>query len=170
METEASRDQAARQERERVLSSSGFSRNERLSRFLRFLVERHLEGKGSELKESVIAVDVFGRKAGYDPKLDAIVRTEAVRLRARLEKYYQAEGSHDPLIIDLPKGGYRPVWPFFVACSHGYGRKPFKIRTSEDLRSPSVGGPPRGECTHDASRRTQLKRRCGGAAEQVAEG
>ena len=110
METEASREQAVRQELERVLSSSGFSRNERLSRFLRFLVERHLEGKGSELKESVIAVEVFGRKAGYDPKLDAIVRTEAVRLRARLEKYYQAEGSRDALIIELPKGGYRPVF------------------------------------------------------------
>ena len=110
METEASKEQAVRQELERVLSSSGFSRNERLSRFLRFLVERHLEGKGSELKESVIAVEVFGRKAGYDPKLDAIVRTEAVRLRARLEKYYQAEGSRDALIIELPKGGYRPVF------------------------------------------------------------
>ena len=48
---------------------------------------------------------MFGRKAGYDPKLDAIVRTEAVRLRARLERYYQAEGSRDALIIELPKGG-----------------------------------------------------------------
>jgi TolB-like protein/Tfp pilus assembly protein PilF len=57
----------------------------------------------------VIAHEVFGREAGYDPKLDAIVRTEAVRLRARLEKYYQADGSQDPWIIDLPKGGYRPV-------------------------------------------------------------
>ena len=109
VETDAAKEVAIRGALERVLSSSGFSRNERLSRFLRFLVERHLEGKSTELKESVIAVDVFGRKAGYDPKLDAIVRTEAVRLRARLEKYYQAEGCHDPLIIDLPKGGYRPV-------------------------------------------------------------
>ena len=80
-----------------MLSSSGFARNERLSQFLRFLVERHLEGRDSELKESVIAVEVFGREPGYDPKLDGIVRTEAVRLRARLEKYYQAEGSQDPL-------------------------------------------------------------------------
>ena len=109
VETEASREPAIRQELERVLSSPGFARNERLSQFLRFLVDRHLEGRDSELKESVIALEVFGRKAGYDPKLDAIVRTEAVRLRARLEKYYQTGGSQDPLIIDLPKGGYRPV-------------------------------------------------------------
>jgi TolB-like protein/tetratricopeptide (TPR) repeat protein len=110
VETEASREHAIRRELERVLSSAGFSRNERLSQFLRFLVDRHLEGRDSELKESVLALEVFGRKAGYDPKLDGIVRTEAVRLRARLEKYYQREGSQDPLIIGLPKGGYRPVF------------------------------------------------------------
>ena len=110
VETDAAREQAIRRALERVLSSSGFSRNERLSAFLRFLVERHLEGRDSELKESVIAHEVFGRQAGYDPKVDAIVRTEAIRLRARLEKYYQAEGSQDPLVIELPKGGYRPVF------------------------------------------------------------
>ena len=71
-------------------------------------MERHLLGKDSELKESVLAVEVFGRDASYDPKLDAIVRTEAMRLRARLDKYYAAEGSRDPLIIELPKGAYRP--------------------------------------------------------------
>ena len=109
METDPVRQDATRQALERVLSSSGFLRNERLSGFLRFLVERHLEGRDSELKESVIAHEVFGREADYDPKLDAIVRTEAVRLRARLEKYYQADGSLDPWIIELPKGGYRPV-------------------------------------------------------------
>ena len=101
--------EAIREELERVLSAAAFARNHRQSRFLRFLVERHLEGKDSELKESVIAVEVFGRQADYDPKLDAIVRTEAVRLRARLERYYAAEGSEDRLIIELPKGGYRPV-------------------------------------------------------------
>ena len=93
-----------------VLSSAGFARNDRQSQFLRFLVERHLEGRDNELKESVIAVEVFGRDPGYDPKLDGIVRTEAMRLRARLDKYYADEGSRDPLVIELPKGGYRPVF------------------------------------------------------------
>jgi len=100
--------QMVREQLERVLSSRDFSRNERLSRFLRFVVERYLEGKDSELKESVIAIEVFGRKADYDPKEDAIVRTEAMRLRARLSKYYDGEGSRDPVIIELPKGGYTP--------------------------------------------------------------
>jgi serine/threonine-protein kinase len=108
--TDDTKEDTIRRALERVLSSPGFSRNERLSGFLRFLVEKHLEGRDSEIKESVIAHEVFGRQAGYDPKVDAIVRTEAIRLRARLEKYYQAEGSQDPLVIELPKGGYRPVF------------------------------------------------------------
>jgi TolB-like protein/Flp pilus assembly protein TadD len=96
----------------RVLSSSGFRQNERLSAFLRFLVERHLEGKDAELKESVIAVNVFGRKPDYDPKLDSIVRTEAIRLRAKLLDYYTGEGATDPVVIEVPKGGYRPAFRF----------------------------------------------------------
>jgi TolB-like protein/Tfp pilus assembly protein PilF len=108
VETGDSTNQAIRQELDHILSSGGFSRNDRQSQFLRFLVERHLEGRDSELKESVIGVEVFGREPGYDPKLDAIVRTEAIRLRTRLEKYYASEGSADPLIVELPKGGYKP--------------------------------------------------------------
>lgn len=100
--------QVVRQQLERVLESSGFSRNERLSRFLRFAVERHLEGKDHELKESVIAIEVFGRRPDFDSRLDPVVRTEAARLRARLTEYYANEGKTDALVIDLPKGGYVP--------------------------------------------------------------
>ena len=74
------------EELKRVLSSSTFARSERLSKLLRYLIERHLAGHDDELKESVIGVEVFGRRADYDPKLDSTVRTEAVRLRARLNK------------------------------------------------------------------------------------
>ena len=110
MENGEARAEAVRRELELVLASPGFARNERQSRFLRFLVEKHLEGRDSELKESVLAIEVFGRPPGYDPKLDGVVRTEAMRLRARLDKYYASEGSRDALIIDLPKGGYKPVF------------------------------------------------------------
>ena len=86
--------ETARQQLGRVLASAGFSKNERLSQFLRFVVERHLEGRESELKESVIGVEVFGRKPGFDPKVDGIVRTEAIRLRARLDKVLRNRGPH----------------------------------------------------------------------------
>jgi hypothetical protein len=106
MQPEENNGQAVRDALERVLASGEFARSERVSRLLRFLVERHLAGRESELKETLIAVELFGRKPDYDPKLDSTVRTEAVRLRARLVKYYTGEGSTDPVVIELPKGGY----------------------------------------------------------------
>jgi tetratricopeptide (TPR) repeat protein len=108
MPDDATRDTIRRQ-LDVVLASGAFSRSERQSALLRFLIERHLERRDGELKESVIAVEVFGRKPDYDPKTDAVVRTEAVRLRKRLAAYYANEGRHDEIVIELPKGGYRPV-------------------------------------------------------------
>jgi TolB-like protein/Flp pilus assembly protein TadD len=102
--------QAVREQLDRVLASPGFARNERLRRFLRFVFERHLEGRDQEIKESLIAVEVFDRKPDYDPKQYSIVRTEAGRLRARLAEYYAGEGSRDPVVIELPKGGYVPAF------------------------------------------------------------
>src|SRR5580704_9604484 len=108
MPSRESEAQAVRRQLERVLEIPGFARNERLSGFLRFVVEGHLDGKDHELKESVIAVEVFGRSPGFDSRLDPVVRTEAVRLRARLGAYYIKEGKADALVIELPKGGYVP--------------------------------------------------------------
>ena len=102
--------EAARRELERVLASPGFHRNERMSRFLRYLAEQRLGGNANQLKESVIAVEVFGRKPDHDPSHDSIVRTEAGRLRARLAEYYIGVGKDDPIVIELPKGGYVPTF------------------------------------------------------------
>jgi TolB-like protein len=99
---------AVQQQLERTLASAKFARNERQSRFLRFVVERHLAGRDDELKESVIALEVFENR-DYDPRQDSTVRTEAGRLRARLAEYYIGEGAADPVIIELPKGGYVPM-------------------------------------------------------------
>ena len=95
---------------EKILASEGFSRNDRLSGFLRFVIEQELSGRGDQLKESIIGVEVFGRDPGYDPRQDSVVRTEAAKLRARLAKYYATVA--DPLVIELPKGAYRPVFRY----------------------------------------------------------
>jgi TolB-like protein len=102
--------QAIREALERVLSSACFARSERASKLLRFLVERRLDDRDSELKESIIGVEVFGRKPDYDPKADSTVRSEAVRLRGKLTRYYATEGTRDQLVIELPKGGYVPTF------------------------------------------------------------
>jgi tetratricopeptide (TPR) repeat protein len=106
LETEG---EAVRRQLEQVLKSPGFARNERLCGFLRFVVERHVDGRSKELKESVIGIEVFGREPSYDTKADPIVRTEARRLRTRLREYYDGPGAGDTLVIDVPKGGYVPV-------------------------------------------------------------
>src|SRR5690348_11318991 len=91
--------EAARRHLDQLLESRLFARSEQLSRLLRFLVERHLEGRDRELKESVIAVELFGRDPDYNPRHDPIVRTEARRLRARLAEYYRTTGKADALVI-----------------------------------------------------------------------
>jgi len=126
--------QAAGRQLELVLASPGFARNKRLSRFLRFVVECHLQGRDAELKESLIAIEVFGRLPGHDSKKDPIVRTEASRLRARLSEYYSGEGKSDSLKIELPKGGYVPVFRQDVAELH-----PTTDSSKESSPAPSPG-------------------------------
>jgi TolB-like protein len=94
---------------DRVLSSPGFVNAGRLSRMLRFVVERMLAGEGDQLKEYLLGVEVFDRPSEYDPRLDSIVRVEARRLRSKLAEYYQADGAADTVRFRVPKGGYLPV-------------------------------------------------------------
>jgi TolB-like protein/Flp pilus assembly protein TadD len=101
---------AVREQLERVLASATFQQAERLKRFLRFIVEESIENRGSELKEYVVAVQVFEKEDSFDPRTDPLVRVQARRLRARLTQYYREYGQHDALIIDLPKGGYAPAF------------------------------------------------------------
>ena len=91
---------------ERVLASEAFSRAPRQASFLRYVVERTIDGCTDELKEYAIALQVFERPPSYDPRIDSTVRVEAAKLRQRLERYYVDEGSADPLRISIPKGSY----------------------------------------------------------------
>jgi TolB-like protein len=100
----------ARAELERVLASSPFAHSPRSQKFLRHVVEASLNHADDSLKEFAIAVDVFDRDATYDPSIDATVRVEAGRLRTRLREYYTEAGRNDPIIIEVPKGGYRATF------------------------------------------------------------
>jgi len=94
----------------RILASRHFARAGRLRRFLQYVVEQALGGGAIHLKEHTIGVDVFDRKPDYDPRIDPIVRVEARRLRAHLQAYYESDGRHEIVLIDLPKGTYAPVF------------------------------------------------------------
>ncbi len=95
---------------EELLRTPRFAGAERISRFLRFVVAKTLAGEAAEIKETLIATEVYGRRPDYDPRADSIVRVEASRLRAKLKDYYENEGAADAIRIDLPKGSYVPVF------------------------------------------------------------
>jgi Tol biopolymer transport system component len=102
-------DQKVRAQLDRVLNSATFAGAKNQQRLLHFLVEKLLQGDAAYLKEYSLGVEVFGRGADFDPRLDPIVRVEASRLRSRLHKYYETEGQGSALCIDLPRGGYVPA-------------------------------------------------------------
>ncbi len=97
---------AVRDQLVRILADPQFARSPRLSRFLTFLVEEKLSSRSHELKEYTVGLLVFDKPASFDPKSDSSVRTEAVKLRAKLTRYYEAQGRDDPVIITVPKGSY----------------------------------------------------------------
>jgi TolB-like protein/Tfp pilus assembly protein PilF len=92
-----------------VLASEIFARSNRLSQFLRFVVERTLHGEEDSLKEYTIGTEAYGRKADFDPGQDTIVRTEARRLRRKLKEYYETEGKSDEVVIFMRTGSYVPA-------------------------------------------------------------
>ena len=112
-------DTAARQELDRILASTTFRQVDRLKRFLRFVALEALQGRGDQLKEYVIGVQVFDKSASFDPRADPIVRVQARRLRTRLARYYREEGAEDTVVLDLPKGGYAPVFKIREAAAGG---------------------------------------------------
>ncbi len=97
-------------ERDRVLAIDALTRSPRLSKFLQFIVEEELAGRGGRLNGTQIAIDVYDRDATFDPKIDPVVRVEARRLRRILEHYYLTDGNDSSVRIEVPKGSYRPVF------------------------------------------------------------
>jgi TolB-like protein/Flp pilus assembly protein TadD len=103
-------DAVVRRAVESIAQSKAFRQLDRLQRFLNYIVEETLQGRGDQLKEYPVGVDVFGRDASFDPRMDPIVRVQARRLRLRLATYYAEEGQNDAVVIELPKGGYTPTF------------------------------------------------------------
>src|SRR3954465_5022555 len=92
---------------EKLGNSSVLKSSESLCRLLRYLAEQSSVHSTSPIKEYQIATEVFGRPAGFDPKLDATVRVQAGRLRLKIAEYYAHEGADDQWVLELPKGSYK---------------------------------------------------------------
>jgi hypothetical protein len=103
-------DISVRSHLQEVLASKAFLAAPRLCKFLNFIIEKSLAGQAADIKEYVIALEVYERSSAYDPQVDSTVRVEASRLRRKLKAYYSNEGNSSPIRIDLPKGSYVPAF------------------------------------------------------------
>jgi Tol biopolymer transport system component len=118
---------------ERIIASPLFENAERLARFLHFVVINTVDGRSDVLKETVIGVEVFGRPAGYDPKIEPIVRIQARRLRSKIEDYYRGPGANDAIRIEIPKGTYVPSFDICHLESLGLHVVPMPERNRQPL-------------------------------------
>jgi len=99
------RDQLAR-----ILNHTLFSKSKMRSRLLATVVNRSLDGTGSEIKEYLLGVEALGRSPSFDPRFDSVVRVNATHVRRKLAEYYTGAGATDPVRIELPRGAYTPVF------------------------------------------------------------
>ena len=109
---------------QRMTASDVFASSPQLSAFLLFVVDAVLRGQGERLKGYTIGVEVLRRDTTFDPQIDPIVRVEATRLRRAIERYYAGAGIDDPVIIDLPRGGYVPRFSWRELAAQAPAREP----------------------------------------------
>lgn len=103
-------DQECRALVQKIVASSEFRKATRLRDFLLYVVDRKLARAPQEVTESLIGQRVFGRPSTYNTGDDSIVRTEARLLRQRLERYFSKEGASEPIVLEIRKGSYVPVF------------------------------------------------------------
>lgn len=126
---------AIRLELDRLSSDAGLKLSNRNRRFLAFVVNETLEGRGDRIKAYAIGVDVFGRGEDFDPTVDPIVRIEATRIRTALAAYYLGPGSGDAIRITIPAGSYIPSF----GCGH-YTAAPTAV--AAETAQPSIASSP----------------------------
>lgn len=95
---------------QRIASSTHLRRAARLQELLNYLGKRSLGDHCESVHEQTVGVEVFGRREGYDTSSDNIVRTSVSELRKRVDAYFSAEGSNEPLIMEIPRWNYVPLF------------------------------------------------------------
>jgi hypothetical protein len=103
------------------------------------------KGRETEINEQRIGHAVFGRSEDYDSSIDGIVRTQASRLRQRLELYFQQRGRRRVRPSRHPARWLRPdLRAAFLRLSQRRNRS--ATSPANDHRSatrpPSCGTPP----------------------------
>ncbi|WP_275782501.1 adenylate cyclase [Pararhizobium gei] len=119
---------------DRIVKSPEFPTVGRGVAFLTYIVEEALAGRADRIKGYSIALAVFKRDQHFTQE-DPVVRIEAGRLRRVLERYYLVAGQKDPVRIDIPKGGYVPVFQWREPVSIAKPAQPEGSDTSLDIHA-----------------------------------
>jgi len=92
---------------DRILQSRVFRSSEVIRQLFEYLTEKSLRGESDGLKEYTIALDALGKPESFDPRHESVVRMHLARLRQKLAEYYNTEGASEPILVDIPKGGFK---------------------------------------------------------------
>ncbi len=93
---------------EDALGSETFARADQLKKFLRYIVEMEIAGKGDQISEHLVGIEALGRPEDFSPTEDSAVRTRAKALREKLRDLYERELPDAPVRIELQRGSYAP--------------------------------------------------------------
>ena len=99
--------EAIRAQVERILQNKNLRLSEVQRRLFSYLADKSLSGEADGLKEYTLGLDAFGKPPSYDPRQESVVRMHVARLRQKLADYYRIEGVNDPILVELPKGGFK---------------------------------------------------------------
>ena len=101
---------AVLRELEDICSDPEFQSSQRNCEFLRFVVSESLHGRGQDLRERTLGVELFGRSDTYDTAADAVVRVRANDVRKRLTRHYEKNSPKTGWQITLPPRSYQAVF------------------------------------------------------------
>ena len=119
--------ESAQAQIERILQNKSLRLSEVQRRLLIYLTEKSLAGEADDLKEYTVGIDAFGKPASYDPRQESVVRMHVARLRQKLADYYRTDGIDDPILVELPKGGFKMTFeprPARCVIDKPSGRRP----------------------------------------------
>jgi hypothetical protein len=124
---------------DRLVRSPQFLRAPRLQELLVYIGRQSIVEGRRDLHEQEIGCSVFGRRPNYDTSHDNIVRVNATEVRKRLESYFATDGAEEPWVLEIPRGGYSPVFTRRVPSTPEADRQSEHVVVSESLLpEPSI--------------------------------
>jgi len=95
---------------QRIVTSQPLQKSGRLRDLLEYVTDQTIRGHAQGLTEQHIGEAVFHKPIGYSPLEDSSVRVHARQLRLKLHEYFDGVGRDEALVVEIPKGSYKPVF------------------------------------------------------------